>query len=371
MPDTGDDSERRLRRSHLVVSLGAVSVAASVTALTCLAALVVVATIDKASALSTVALTLAILAFVVQILVFIVQSASASQQMAQAQELHGRMQYLLGTIGEQTANTQAVVSKIDDHLLEAALGKALREAEISGSERGDRVDVRSVAADAARSVREAAETPGNPAEESEARWPPPPPPDVRRKRLEELSSFPADTQQLHKALASLTDIETGSGLPGTYGAMVKVLGRDERDSLSAPFVGPGLTYNSAMDALIRVGLAERLQPPLRHIVRLTDDGRLVARVLLSDDDPPPGLVESVKRLKRMADAFEEDMTGFAERLTEMQMSEGTDGGADGVDHDIADGTEADTPPNEVVGASPGGSAEGRKDGSDGEPPVEA
>jgi hypothetical protein len=78
--DASSPAGTRPTAGYLQVPLGALAVASTCVALTCLAALVVVASLKDVQALATVALALAVIAFVAQLIVFVVQASTANQR---------------------------------------------------------------------------------------------------------------------------------------------------------------------------------------------------------------------------------------------------------------------------------------------------
>jgi hypothetical protein len=86
-----------------------------------LGALVVVATVNDADTLSTVALALAVLAFVIQILVFVVQTWVGVQQSQQNQAVNADTRALLSELQTRTQDTNAVMQGQYDKLLDRVL----------------------------------------------------------------------------------------------------------------------------------------------------------------------------------------------------------------------------------------------------------
>jgi hypothetical protein len=301
---TKTEQERILKKANWIVPLRGIAIASAVIALTCLVALVVVATVTKADTLSTVALTLAIIAFVVQIIVFIVQSGTAAQQMVQSQELFGTTQGLLGKIGEQTAGTQAAVHTINDRLLEVALDKALLQARITGSGTGaiNRVDAGSVAADALSYLPQTTATSDTPyvGPRDEPRWPPPLPADEASSRLRALVELSSDEEAIERVL----DVVDNDAFAG---AIAKTMAEDERTSLEKGGYGPGLRLASvASEALLERGLIERLARPYEDIFQLTPQGRVLGSLLIGQGESPQGVAARIEELRRSIGEFERD-----------------------------------------------------------------
>lgn len=263
------------------------AVASGAIALTCLAALVVVASIKSVDTLSTVALSLAVIAFVAQLIVFVVQAGAANSQMLQSQQLHAQLLALLGEMGERARGTQAAVTTISDTLLTAALDKAL-----VGREGGDAepVDVRAVASEAAALLQ--AEI-GQRGERS-------PRPDRGASALDwpvaELRSFP--TGDVSDELSILHEL--------TPAARQELL-RYGRDAISNPpgsMFPPGFRTvdNASRQELAAYGLTAPLGRwedtdwgPDWHV--LTERGRKAARLLTAEGPPPPAIAEQVAALR--------------------------------------------------------------------------
>ena len=125
-------SQQPSRHTHFILPLPVVAIASAIVALTSLATLVVITSVEDTGALNTVALSLAILAFVVQLIVYIVQTATANQQLLQAQQLHSATIEILAQIQEKSEGTQATVVTMNEKLLAHVLGKALPEASAAG-----------------------------------------------------------------------------------------------------------------------------------------------------------------------------------------------------------------------------------------------
>lgn len=110
----------------------AVGVASAIVALACLATLAVVASIEDADGLSTVALALAILAFAIQIVVYIAQGNAAAQQMIRSEQLNSETQALLADVRSTATATHAMVGEQFRELLRAFMEAASKTAEEGG-----------------------------------------------------------------------------------------------------------------------------------------------------------------------------------------------------------------------------------------------
>jgi hypothetical protein len=106
-----------------------------------LTALVLVATVKKAEALSTVALALAVLAFVAELLLALSQTASANQQFAQTSRINAQTQEALAEIRFATGETLARRDRQFDRLLESVVPAALAQSLADQPELSSSIDV--------------------------------------------------------------------------------------------------------------------------------------------------------------------------------------------------------------------------------------
>jgi hypothetical protein len=273
--------------THWIVPLRTLAVTSGVFGFTCLGVLVVVTAIDSVDALSTVALALAILAFSVQLIVFAAQQNLASEQARRNEELYGSMQGVLAEVREKAAGTQEDVRTINEKMLGAILSKTL----VEGS-RGP-VDYSQLATQVAREASAAEQTSGLP-DLSEVIWP-------RRKvsaedqpHRELLETFPPE-DEASDLLAHLMTV------PPIDRMSLKAFGEDELRALSpdSPF-NPSLPLNIAY-SLPAMGLVEPYpaeeQPAGGPVImRLTDDGRNLAR-LLTADEPIPSYLAPLRGIR--------------------------------------------------------------------------
>jgi hypothetical protein len=111
--------------SILTVQWRSVAIGGVLVAIAALAALVVVATVNDAGALETIALSLAILAFVIQIVVFVAQAWTSSQQMLQSETLNAETKNLLVEVRSASSGTQSLLTDQFDRVLRAALEREL------------------------------------------------------------------------------------------------------------------------------------------------------------------------------------------------------------------------------------------------------
>lgn len=94
-----------------------------------LTALAVVASVEGAEALATIALVLAIVAFTIQIFLFVVQSQAATEQRVRSEQLNTQTQALLVEVRATAQATQAMLSQQFNQLLQAFVTGAAQTAE--------------------------------------------------------------------------------------------------------------------------------------------------------------------------------------------------------------------------------------------------
>jgi hypothetical protein len=257
----------------------------------CLAVLVVVTSLNDESALTTVALALAILAFAVQLIVFVVQYRTSSEQGRRSEELHGALLALLAEIKEKAATMQADVRRIDEKMLEGLMAKQaadpaaaqipasqlIRQATVLGGDSGG-IGV-------PLGPRPAGLRGGVIVDNQLLQWPqrrPSPDDDTLRQKLE---TYPAEDEvgDTMDVLNSLSDEERMN---------LKAFGEDEIINRR-----PGAELDPALSDLAAGGLEEKglvepypadRQPPGDRVrfMHLTERGRDVARLLSAITDPP-------------------------------------------------------------------------------------
>lgn len=246
----------------------------SLLATSALAALVVIASVTDADALSTVALTLAILAFVVQIMVYIAQSWTTGQQTVQSQELNANTLAALAELRTRAAGTETILAKHADTAMRFAFERTIiesRKENLSADEALDRFE-------------EAYET--APLDEDAVEPYKPPEEDI--EIVARLLSYP-DENEAAETLGLFTSLSPLAG------STLDLVAKDERDSrLSGSRVGvkvktadsPGVVelmskgiieWASEWDDFVG-DLVDDAGAPQRY-VRLTLLGREVARYL--------------------------------------------------------------------------------------------
>jgi hypothetical protein len=102
----------------------AVAIAGGIFGVACLTTLAIVASVDDADGLATIALALAILAFVIQILVFIAQAHSSSQQMLRSEQLNTQTRALLVEMQATARSTHSMVGEQFSKVLSAFMDAA-------------------------------------------------------------------------------------------------------------------------------------------------------------------------------------------------------------------------------------------------------
>jgi hypothetical protein len=279
--------------THLILPHRAVAVVASLFGVTCLSVLVVVSAIDDESALSTVALALAILAFSIQIIVFVAQQNLAAEQGRRSEELYGKTQSLLAEIKEKTAGTQVDVRRISDRterMVEGVLSKGLADAY------GGKVDVRRLAEDVTRTVDQSDAESGEDGEVEPIPWPPRHPQPDDGEVITQLKTYPAP-EEVGDSLATLQHLSRKGRI------RLKAFGDDEIKGRQPDSpLDPALLETKSSE-LEEAGLIEPLpgqtQPATGTLwlMRLSKDGRQVARLLTARSDPPEYL-EGLEKIRK-------------------------------------------------------------------------
>lgn len=271
-----DDRRSNTTTGHLILRWSAVAVGCAIVAVTCLGALVVVAAVQGADALSTVALALAVLAFVAQIVVFIAQAWTADRQLQRADAVHTQTQALLTQIQTSTQGTYGLLSDqfntVLKHALEASLPKG--------------ADSAAIVRDVQRALDEGTRTV---AHRSERRRPS----RAELEQHEKLKSWPPaeEAQALVQVVKSLSLRATSrlgkfaqdyydTTAPGSYGGVPGFFVDDE--------------WRAEAEELMRAGLLHFDDPPERFAslasgrpyARLSSKGITAARFFTADGDPP-------------------------------------------------------------------------------------
>lgn len=232
----------------------------------------IVSSIRNVDVLSVIALALAVIAFVVQIIVYIAQADAAAKQQVQASEVYGKTISALAAIEAKAEGTRTTVNTLSDRLLDAAIGKAIPEAESEGSP---------VASDAfaetvSRIVKDIVNAPNGQAVQADR-------PRAEIRVEDDTMRILPSPERVSKALDALAPLGTSAV------ANLERLASDQARSggTNGPRIGPGLrTINpySAKD-LIDGDLAVRRRVPWSStpVFQLTDLGKDAGRLLLAED----------------------------------------------------------------------------------------
>lgn len=133
-----DVNDRKVHRPGVFsVKLTTVAVVSLCISVSCLASLVVVATITKADALSTVALALAVLAFAAQLIVTIAQAQSSAEQTRDTFRINAETKAVLAELQAQGKALVAVQSSQFEKLLDRAINADTVGTAISNLAQGD------------------------------------------------------------------------------------------------------------------------------------------------------------------------------------------------------------------------------------------
>lgn len=266
--------------SNWIIPAKGLSVASAVFGFTCLTVLVVVTALNGDSALSTVALALAILAFTVQLIVFVAQHALATEQGRRSEELFGLTQRVLTEISEKASGTQIEVQRISDRteqMLPFVVSKNLAEAQ------DGQVDYRRLTSDIERTIRSQEDDRDD---EIPTLYPPRHYRSDDAAMIELLETYPEESD-------SAPVLEALQGLTPASRMRLRAYAEDEIRARGedSPF-DPSL-YEMGGSELQEAGLIERYpdgtgpdDPGDPQLFRLTDLGRRVGRLLTANGEPP-------------------------------------------------------------------------------------
>lgn len=285
--------ERARNASHpgfIQLPLNVIAVGALAVALTCLATLVVVASIHDVDTLSTVALALAVIAFVAQLIVFVVQTNASNSQMLNSRALHAELLRLLGRMDERARGTDAAVTTINERLLEAALGKVMPFSDDPGVEG---LEIKRLARDVAEVLDSSAHdratrVPRTEREADENRYN-----DEAIVRMLRTFPGPAESEAAVKGLEALEP---------TSRELLKRFAEDEIETRGPnSTMGPGLGHHwPGSDGLLRAGLIER-DPEGFSLNVLTPKGRDTARLLTALGPWPGEITNELHRFRKSDD----------------------------------------------------------------------
>jgi hypothetical protein len=269
--------------------------AASLVAVSSVAALIILIAIRQTDILSATALSLAILAFVLQLVVFIAQAWTSSQQSLHSQMLNTETRLLLTEVRASAQGMERMMTsqfeRMLDHVLSSIPGELDAVAAKSDGGRNGDGDMEATLRDLRGrlhgrwedEMRNAFGTP-RAAAESE---PPPAASAESAARLSELQSYPGEGE----GRLALDVLRT---LPPESVAMLRRYGEDEIRSL-AHGERPGLRGSHGVEAyrepLVDAGLVRR-QEGGSDRYQLTEAGRAVARLLVAAGDPPAYFVKA-------------------------------------------------------------------------------
>lgn len=273
---------------------------ATAVATAALTTLAVVASVEGAQALSTIALVLAILAFVMQILLFVFHSQAAHEQRVRSEQLNAQTRALLAEVQATAQATQAMVSQQFNQLLQAFVSGATTTAEqtkfdpatfehrllsnirsailpqspSSGRDLRPPTRPRGEADDRRRESSSSSPREASPEAIARLR--------ARRGRLNKLQSFPTENEAREA-------IEILGKLSPQQRFRLQQLGNDEVDSKeSGTYVG--LERVASDDELERAGLVTEARVSTgdgrQLVMRLTDHGIDAARLFTALGDVP-------------------------------------------------------------------------------------
>jgi hypothetical protein len=261
-----------------------------------LTALAVVASVEGAEALTTIALVLAIVAFTIQIFLFVVQSQAASEQRVRSEQLNTQTRALLTEVRTTAQVTQAMVTQQFDQLLQAFVTGAAQTAQETkfdpvSFEQRLMSNIRLAAQQPAGGVTTSPSASGSDLGHQVVSPPPRSQRDQARRatrqrsdRPARLRTFPAEDEG-RQAVAALRD------LSATERGRLRDLAEDEIGAAaSGSYIGlyPEID-DLRLEELNLVGQArvELGDSELIVVRRLTDEGAAVARLLTALGEIPP------------------------------------------------------------------------------------
>ena len=107
-----------------------VAFSAGLRAAACLAALVIVASVNGSDALATTALALAIITFVVQLIVYVAQADQIRRENELTQILHAQLRERLADLGARAKGTEATMETVSQKLLDRALQQTVSSSKL-------------------------------------------------------------------------------------------------------------------------------------------------------------------------------------------------------------------------------------------------
>jgi hypothetical protein len=280
------------------VSYRAVSLAASLLAAASITALIVVASLEDASALASTAIALAIITFIVQLIVYVAQAEQTRRENELTQSLHAELRSSLADLTARAQGTEATVASINDKVLDKAL-------QLTGSSKLENLPpgfTRDLAQNVAELLaqpiaRPNTQDPGR--GDFQTEFPPKswgPEEDLRVLGL--LTSWPSDSNEVHE-LRKLVE-----GLTDTEALALSAFARDE-ESFRNPgnSIAPSLaTVHEYAQGLYDRGLVADVGDTAygKELAALTEAGRKAARVFTAPGNPPEEIAELVRDLRNKA-----------------------------------------------------------------------
>jgi heme/copper-type cytochrome/quinol oxidase subunit 4 len=278
-------------------SLGSFHVSWRVTAisfglvsLTLVVVLAVVASLKQVEALATIALALAVISFAIQIVLFVLESAANRQNTLEAQQLHSRTQTLLAEIGERTRGTEKQVDTISEKLLTVIIGKSVAETEAIQGADAEGSDLATRAA-----VRVAAVVRSESSQGQEY-YPRRLPDSQDDQIVNHLRTFPQGKSlgRAIEVLASQLDVHDRQFLMSLARDEIRI--RQEHSEFALGIAAPP-TARLSVKKLVERGDS---LPYGEQLVRLTDEGRQIARVLTARGRPPKRIESELRTWREEA-----------------------------------------------------------------------
>jgi hypothetical protein len=294
---------RTLAVASLLLNLGAIATVA------------VVASVQGADALATVALALAIIAFVCQLIIYSVQTVQSGQQLDAARHLNAATESLLTEARARIEGTNRMVATQYEEFLHLTVQRATSEANKESLSRGEGTIDIDVVEGAVRSVVEAAQVGGSDSAPQRAPQVNPTPTARElsasdRNGLASMAKWSADLAEVDLQVKFVEGLSSGERYAlfiDMHNYALSVLNGYE----------PGILLGGIDRPLLAGGLVEEIAPEVedgevKRRVRLTEQGRKYGPLLLAPWPPPSRYDALAERIW----AVREQMDGSDRRLAE-------------------------------------------------------
>lgn len=278
--------------TDLHVQWRSVAVASLLLNMGTLAAVAIVATVNSADALATVALALAVIAFVCQLIIFSVQTWQSGQQLDEAKSLNAQTESLLAEARTRIEGTHQMVSTQYQELLHLTALKGA--AEVAKEKVTTKLE--ELSPERLESILSTAMATQTDTQGAGSR------PRARATHVQAYGSglTASDLDGLASAVSWPTTIDEATPLLGilkelsnsSLYAFCVDLGDDLHSRMND--VSPGLPFNRIDEPLIQLGLVEEVTPldtqeGTKRRIAVTEKGRQVGSLLAAPWPPPEPL----------------------------------------------------------------------------------